>query len=92
MDKLDVIVELINSNQQANKERFDDVKQLLEDHMEQSSVANSEIKQEIKTVESRVEKLEEPGKVLKVVKSAVLYVSSFAGALLLISKAWAFFN
>ena len=81
-DKLDLVIDRIDDLKEATNDRLDSIDENLREHMRRTAVLEDlHIDNQI-----RINKLEEPKKALLMLKSMVLYISSIAGAILVIMK------
>ncbi len=74
-DKLDLVLDNIKDLKDSHGKRLDSIDDNLATHMRRTEM-----------LEDRVEKLELPGKVLKFLRQAALWVCAIAGVVLTIAK------
>lgn len=82
MDKLDLVIDKIDDLKESHGKRMDSIDYNLSEHMRRTDILEKLHKDNL----ARVEKLEETPKALNKLKSWVLYASSLAGAIILITK------
>ena len=82
MDKLDILTKLIENNQESTNTRLESIDKNLGEHMEQTRIVRGMAQDNRKSI---VE-LERPREFLKSIKTVSLYLSAFAGAVLVVMK------